>query len=216
MDSDDLFDRLVRKQAGREISASSEELTDDLKSRLTQLFSDAKQRGSKATKEDLAGWQAAGIELPISLVIFGAFLQGIPMPVADDPEIKTEALGDLGACFYAGPKLFAFHDEMDGLVYMPPPLIAPGWSDRIEACPRFNTFLGTVMTIALNWAGCSPGISDDDEKTLEFDGQWAGEEPKTILDYFVRMIFENRTIVVGTHRLEQIEFEIQMRQAFGA
>jgi len=213
MSSDDMFDRLVRKQADRELEATREELTDSLKTRLTQLFSVVRDKGAKATDEDLKGWQAAGTEVPISLVIFGAFLQGIPLPEVNDPEIHTKALGNLGACLNAGPKLFGFYDEITGVTHLP--MGDQNWSNRISECPRFAMFYSTLMAQASRWAGCTPAASETGEKSLVFDGLWAGGEPKTIIEYFMRMVFENRTIVIGTKRLEQIEFEIEMRKAFG-
>ena len=209
MDSDDLFNRLVRKQAGREMKSAGEtEITDALKRRVYGLFKAVKEKGNETRESDLAPWQEFGMEIPVSCVLFAGFLRGIDFPLVDDPEISVSALGDFGTCLMAGPNLIGFRDKANGEVLL----------DNREGtggdCPRFATFMAEMRKVLLNWEGVNLE-RDGNKEEYTFEGSWVGRAPKTLLEYFVRVAFENVSMHVDQERWEKLEFEIEMRKAFG-
>lgn len=220
---DDLFAQLSGKQAYREYNAVSEDpVTDAKKIKLHMLFESIKNRGSKLEDNDLTAWtRESGMFIPSCLIIFGAFIKGTPLPLIGDPEISSEPLGDLGACLLVGSKLFGFYDASAGIVHLPSGRgLQDDWSDRVNECARFNTFYGQLMVTAHNWEGCHSTLGEEEKGDgqpviVEFEGEWAGEQPKNMLELFMRKAFAGAKIEYGIQRLEQIEFEREMRKAFG-
>jgi len=216
MNSDDLFDRLVRKQASHELLASDSAVSEPVQRRVYSLFGVIKKKRHKTDESDLMAWQEEGIEIPLNLVIFGAFLQGVALPLAEDPEVRSEMLGDLGACFYAGSKLLGFRDNGMECVYLP---FAVGHDDRancLRDTPRFHIMLDSALTTAQRWASREAVVGG--AQAVTFDVPWStGDDKKlTVLEYFLSLVFAGITIVTGDEeRLEQIDFEIEMRRAFG-
>lgn len=218
-ESDNLFDRLVQKQAMREAQQVNEsELTKAASSALDGLFNTLHERKEEVQAEDLAKFQRV-LDLPTSLIIFGAFLQGIPTPLLDDPEVQAESLGELGVCLYTDSKLFGFRDAGTEVVHLPHNTLAAGpWSERINACVRFIMVAGQCMKAALEWDGCHSNLGEDhgDGHPVEFvfDGPWAGPDAKTVMGQFVKLMFSNVHMEFGITRLEAIDFEVEMRKAF--
>lgn len=222
-DSDDLFNQLAGKHAHQEFEAvNSDPVTEAKKNHVNQLFEMIKDRGSKFEDHDLSLWKhVSDMRVSSCMVLFAAFLKGIPLPLVDDPEISTEPLGDLGACLMAGSKLFGFYDAATGIVHIPSGRgLDNDWENRIDDCTSFLVSYNNIMPAAHKWEGCHTSLGaeehDDGQPVLvEFEGEWCGPTPKNMGEVLIRKMFSNVKIQYGTARLAQIEFEREMRKAFG-
>jgi hypothetical protein len=218
--TDDLFDQLARKQAGNELQAGEEALSEKASNALATLFKELRVKGKEFDAYDLsAAEKQLGSEIQPSLAILAGFLKGIPLPLIEDPEVSSESLGELGVCLMAGPKLFGFNDSVDGITYMPPSFekLPEDWAHRLDDAHRFRTFLVTMINKSQAWENsfASEVSGEQDAICVAFGDPWAGTPPKTMLDQFMRHAFGGAKIVFGMKKLETIQFEREMRKAFG-
>jgi hypothetical protein len=215
-DTDSLFDRLVQKQAGRELEQAGEEgLTDDLINSMSALFQELKAKGKAFDEEMLNAYRKEGVTIPVELAIMAGFLQGIALPLLATDEVKTDSLGELGICLYANAQLFSFWDASEKCVCNPP--VGHEWWSRLTSCQRFSVQFGRFMKEAFSWEACSSSMEKGGLAAIEvtWDGLWVGERAKTQLQYWARLGCQKAKLVHNMARLEQIEFELQMRKSFG-
>ena len=216
---DSLFDRLVQKQAGQEIERAEEEgLTDATITQLNTLFQELKAKGQEFDEGRYDAYHKDGVNIPQELVILAGFMQGIALPLLATDEVKTESLGGLGVCLYANAQLFypkgkpfAFWDSVDKCACLPSLDDDERWS-RMHKCQRASIQYFYFMSIAAAWEAWHGKQPDG---SVSWDGLWVGARAKTQLAYWVRLGCQKSKLVHNSAKLEQIEFELEMRKSFG-
>ena len=218
-DNDDLFNRLVSKQAGREINqASSEKATDATRASANALFTLMKSKGKDFEESDLLIYKRLGIEISSELAMLAGLFQGFALPLLETSEVKTEPLGELGVCLYTDAQLFAFRDAVDGVVYIPPQ--GNEWWNRTTNCTRFQLILQSFMHWAFRWTAIeydwAEDVGDGQPLIVKWGGIWVGDPAKSVIEHWSRLGVQNSTLNNNDmEKMEKVEFEIQMRRAFG-
>lgn len=210
---DGLFDRFVDKQAQREAESLDEQkVTDNKRAQLHKLFASLSVRGPSLTNEHLDLFaEEVEIHLSSTTLIFAGFLRGVHMGKMEDPEIRTEVLGDRGVCLLAGSSLFGFHDYADGVAYIPPASELGFTGPTISNTARFTRMYDLHCKAAREWGA----VLEATKKKVKFDGMWAAAgKQNTMAKVLAAAIFSS---VCMDHevkdKLESVTFDRSMRKA---
>lgn len=205
---DEFFDRLASKQVGKELERAEEALSPAIKANVNSLWQTIKSKGEDFDERDLLLYDNMGVSISPELAIIGGLMQGIALPLLATSEVRTESLGELGVCLFAGTQLVFFRDAGDGVVYGPPN--GTEMAEKLANCSRFAMVFHTAMMKACAWSGCHATL--DNEGTFEWDGAWVGAPMKTTLDQWIRLTFQQSKMTRSKEKLESMEFAWAMRQ----
>lgn len=187
-EEDGLFEAFVSKQAQKEmVSSVKQELSDEQRSNLHLFFSSLSNMAPRIDEKRLKKYIVLGLPLNSTLVTFAGFLRGLEMPNLDDPEIRIDVHGEgLGVRLWLGSQLFGYNSKARQVIYLP----APSPMFMLGIGGRFITFYFSLCTML----GKLGMVNMESASEVSFDGAWAGEESKTVLEEVAKLMYQGLTV----------------------